>query len=39
VVRGFRRTSQKPINAASPTANAREEGRASLERSADRNRP
>ena len=39
VVRGlFRRTSQKPINAARPTARASDEGCASLERSADRNR-
>jgi hypothetical protein len=38
VARGFlRRTSQKPITAAIPTANASDEGRASLERSADRN--
>ena len=38
-VRGlFGRISQKPINAARPTARATEEGCASLERSADRNR-
>ena len=39
VVRGSRRrTSQNPINAPSPAANASEEGCASLERSADRSR-